>query len=225
MADDLPEELRALGRLVPADPRPGLAGRVLASVADRPRRRFALRPALAVLAALLALAGIALAAPPVRAAIRHVFGGVEIQRGPAPSPVPSPELPGVQVTDLAGAARIVGFPVIVPASLGVPDRVTVADGRVVTLTFGPVRLDEFARDLGVMWEKYAAMAATRTTVNGDPALWFAGPVVLEYVDAHGVSHPESARETSDTLVWIHGRTTLRLDGFHTEAAAVAAASG
>jgi hypothetical protein len=76
-----------------------------------------------------------------------------------------------------------------------------------------------------MWEKYVAGSAVRTTVNGEPALWFAGPVELQYVDANGVMRPESVREARDTLVWRHGRITLRLDGFGTAAAAVAAAAG
>jgi hypothetical protein len=95
----------------------------------------------------------------------------------------------------------------------------VADGRVVSLRYarpeGPVRIDEFAGKLGVMWEKYAAGGlATPTSVNGHEALWFAGPVTLTYVDAQGVEHTESTRQTDGSLIWVVGGLTFRLDGVH-----------
>jgi hypothetical protein len=244
MLDDdltgLADDLRALGRTIDVAPRPDLAGRVMAALDPPPRRhgvpaarRFAVaarRPVAAIVTFLLvAAAAVALASPPVRAAIRHLFAGVEIRHEPAPTLPASPALPGEHPTDLTGAARAVGFAVLVPSSLGRPDLVTVADGRVVSLVWhrpgGDVRLDEFAGDLGVMFEKYSLGAAESTTVNGGPALWFGAGTTIEYVGADGRTYPESTRPTGRTLVWTAGRITLRLDGLPTEADAVAVAAG
>jgi hypothetical protein len=130
--------------------------------------------------------------------------------------------------DIAAAEREVGFRVRVPSALGTPDWVSVADGRVVSLhysgTAGPLRIDEFAGSLGVMWEKYAAISsAQRTTVNGHDALWFEDPVILVYVDANNVERTESARLTDGTLVWTDGGVTFRLDGIRPLDAALAVA--
>ncbi len=155
---------------------------------------------------------------PVRAAIVHVFGfgGVEVHEGPGPSPASSPVLPGEHRTDLANAQREVAFPIRIPAALGQPDWVTVADGRVVSLhysrTAGPVRIDQFEGNLGAMWEKYAVSPAQRTTVDGHDALWFDERVTLVYVDASGRQRTESTRLTDSTLVWMDGAMTFRLDG-------------
>jgi hypothetical protein len=87
-----------------------------------------------------------------------------------------------------------------------------------------VRIDEFDGDLGFMWEKYVDMgSAQRTSVNGQEALWFDGPVTLVYVDADNVEHTESARQTNGTLIWTDGGVTIRLDGIRPLDAALAIA--
>jgi hypothetical protein len=230
--DRLAEELRELGRTLPAPLPADLAGRVMAGIAGLPPHRRRWRRRIAGLLALLlaAVATVALATP-VRAAVGRVlgFGGVRVHEQAGPSPRPGATLPGEHATDLAGAARVVGFPVRVPSALGAPDRVTVADGRVVSLYWsrpgGPVRLDEFAGDLGPYWEKYTALGAARAvTLNGHEALWFAEPVTLVYVAADGTELTDTARETTATLLWRDSPVTLRLDGVRAldEALAVAA---
>jgi hypothetical protein len=197
----LPDELRALGRGLTVRVGGDLADRVLAGIAATPARTRWWRRWLAGLLVLVAAAGVSAAvSAPVRATIAHAlrFGGVVVRPGPGPSPAASPALPGEYRTDLPGAARAVGLPVRVPAALGTPGPVTVADGRVVTLTYptpaGEVRLDEFAGNLGVFWDKYLmGGVAQRVDVNRHEALWFADEVTLVYVDANGVEHPESAR--------------------------------
>jgi hypothetical protein len=225
----LPDELRALGRGLTARARDDLGDRVLAGIAATPARTRWWRRWLAGLVVLVAAVGVSAAvSAPVRAGIVHAlrFGGVEVRPGPGPSPAASPVLPSAYPTDLPGAARVVGFPIRVPAALGAPGSVTVADGRVVTLTYpGSVRLDEFAGNLGVLWEKYVAGGvAQRVDVNGHEALWFADRVTLVYVDANGSQLPGSARTSSGTLVWTEGTVTYRLDGLRPLDAALAAAA-
>jgi hypothetical protein len=218
---ELPDELRALGRGLAGQPRADLAGRVLAELdAARPHTPPRWRRWLATLVALLAaLAVSAVIAAPVRAAIVHAFrfGGVEVRQEPGPTPAASPLLPGEHATDLTAAAREVGFTIRTPRALGSPDSVTVADGRVVSLFYtgpdGPVRLDEFAGDLGVLWEKYMATGgAQRMEVNGHAAYWFDQPVTLLYAGPDGTTLPGSARQTNAMLIWTDGPVTLRLDG-------------
>jgi hypothetical protein len=121
----------------------------------------------------------------------------------------------------------VGFRVRVPAGLGEPESVTVADGRVVSLHYtrpsGPVRIDQFVGDVGGMWAKYAQGPAQLTTVGGLEALWFNAPATLVYIDANGFEREESSRLTNGSLVWQDGGLTLRLDGIRPLDAALAVA--
>ncbi len=77
---------------------------------------------------------------------------------------------------------------------------------------GPVQIDQFEGNLGLMWEKFALGPALGTTVDGHDALWFDDPVALVYVDASGLRHTESTRLTDGTLVWMDEGLTFRLDG-------------
>lgn len=225
---DLPDELRALGRAVPARVPDDLADRVLAEVAAVPvRRSRSLRRWATAVASLVIAAAVPVAvSAPVRAAFISVFGfaGVQVRIAPGPSPAPTPTIPGERATDIDHAQREVGFPVRVPSVLGEPDWVTVSDGRVVSLHYAQgVRIDQFAGDLGVMWEKYAVGQAQRTQVDDREALWFDDPVTLVYVDERGIERPESARRTDGTLVWTDGSLTFRLDGVRPLQAALAVA--
>lgn len=228
---DLADELRALGGGVTVQVRDDLADRVLARIAEPTARTIRWRRWLAALAAALAAIGISAAvSAPVRATIVRVFhfGGVEVRPQSGPTPVASPTLPHQLATDLAAAQREVGFAVRVPSAFGPPEVVTVADGRVVTLEYtrpgGTVRIDEFAGNLGVMWDKYAAgKLAQRVTVNGHDALWFDGPVTLVYVGPNGSEESGSARRTNATLIWTDGPLTCRLDGVRPLASAIAIA--
>jgi len=219
MVDDvneLPESLRALGRGLTVTVPDDLAERVLAGIARAPvRRGVRWRRWVGAIAALVLAGGVSTAvSAPVRAAFIRVleFSGIEVRDGPGPAPAPSPLLPGEHRTDIDSAEREVGFPIRIPATLGTPESVTVADGRVVSLHYGQVRIDEFAGTLGTMWTKYADMAAQRTTVGGHDALWFDQPVILVYIDADGAQRNESTRLTDGTLVWTDGGVTFRLDG-------------
>jgi hypothetical protein len=223
MADDsreIAERLRALGRGLSVQVPDDLAERVLVGISAVPlKRRTPWRPWASALAALIvAIAVSAGISAPVRAAIIHVFGfgGVEVREGPGPSPASSPVLPGEHRTGVVSAQREVGFTIRIPLALGQPDWVTVADGRVVSLHYlrpgGPVQIDQFEGNLGVMWEKFAMGPALSTTVDGHNALWFDDPVTLVYVDSTGLRRTESTRLTDGTLVWMDGGLTIRLDG-------------
>ncbi|MEE3921495.1 hypothetical protein V2I01_34340 [Micromonospora sp. BRA006-A] len=161
--DDLERELRELtGWLEPART-PDLTARVRARLdAPAPRRRWRY-----VLAAALAALLVA-ALPPGRAALADAvtgllrFSGVVVDTAPAtpPTGTPSP-LPAQHEVALAEAQRQVRFPIRVPARLGAPERVLVADPdgtgahRVASLLYrgGTVRLDAFDGSLDIVFHK------------------------------------------------------------------------
>jgi len=228
---ELPDELRTLGRGLTVEARADLAERVLERIAvPRPTRRWR-RWLAGLLAVVAAFALTAALAAPVRAAIVHAFrfGGVEVRQEPGPTPRSSPVLPGEHASDLAAAGAEVGFPVRVPAALGPPGQVTVAEHRVVSVRWlrpdGPVQLDVFAGNLGVYWEKYVAGGVGQpVTVNGYSGLWFEDPVTIVYVDANDNELPGSARSSDGTLLWYDGTLTYRLDGIRPRDAALAVAA-
>jgi hypothetical protein len=229
---DLRDELRELGRGITIEPRDDLADLVLASINAPRRRPHAWRRWLAALAALLAAVGVSAAlSAPVRATIVHVFsfGGTEVRNAPGPPPASSPALPGTHAADLTAAQREVGFAVRVPRALGSP-AITVSDGRVVSLLYalpsGPVQIDEFAGNLGPMWDKYVAGGvAQRVDVDGHEGAWFDKPTTLVYVLPDGNEYPGSARRTNGTLIWTASGVTYRLDGVRPLDAALAVARG
>lgn len=231
---ELQDELRALGRGLAVTTPDDLADNVMAQL-DAPVRAVSRTPRwrrwVAALAALIAALAVSAAiSAPVRAAIVHVFrfGGTEVRQEPGPTPASSPALPGEHLADLAAAGREVGFAVRAPNALPAPDSITVGDGRVVSLKYslpsGPAQIDEFAGNLGVMWEKYAAGGmAQHVTVNGHDALWFEDPVTLTYVLPNGGEDSASTRLTNGTLVWTDNNVTYRIDGIRPLAKALAVA--
>ncbi|MGV9763764.1 hypothetical protein [Micromonospora tulbaghiae] len=233
--DDLERELRELtGWLEPAGT-PDLTARVRARLdAPAPRRRWRY-----VLAAALAALLVA-ALPPGRAAVAGAvtgllrFSGVVVDTAPAPPPpgTPSP-LPAQHQVALAEAQRQVRFPIRVPARLGAPERVLVADPdgagahRVVSLLYrgGTVRLDAFDGSLDIVFHKRSAGAdVTLTQVGGEFAIWVGGPHALAYVDRSGTERVATARLSAATLIWERAGVSYRLEGDLTREQALDVAS-
>ncbi|WP_290866601.1 RNA polymerase sigma factor [Hamadaea sp.] len=235
------ELVSALQQLSPAD-RDVLVYRYLldmseaetAELLDRPKGTVKSRAsrALAKLRTQLIVAGLVIATvltvvfvPPVRTAVADVvtsilrLGGVEVRRGePAPSiaPTPSP-LPNLTSGDLARARAQAAFPIGVPAALGDPQRVELADPgpdghpRVVTLVYSGVRLDEFDGQLDLAFSK----TADGVEWVGADMIWVSKPHPIVYVDRWGRSHQETARLSGPCLVWQRGSVTYRLEGVPT----------
>jgi len=233
--DDLAAELRALGTLLatPEPPDVRAAVRARLEAPPKPRRVVWLAAAAALLVAAIVIV------PQSRAAVANAvssvlrFAGVEVHRGqPHIQPLPSP-VPSTRSTGLDEARRQAKFPVTVPARLGVPEEVQVADPapdgapRVVTLLYrhGTVRLDEFDGDLDVGFVKTQPDPDLQwTDVKGRDALWMPRPHAVAYVDRFGVRHEETARLAGPTLVWSDGRVSYRLEGVPALSEAVAIAA-
>ena len=226
--DDLIAELRAVGGFfdVPA------AGDQRAAVRARlTRRKETRRWRIWLIGVLIAVAAAIGAVEPARAAVVSAVGGllrvagIEVRTGPAalpagPSPSPSTNpspLPFEQSTTLDAARRAVKFPLRVPAALGDPQEVTIADqARVVTFVFrhGRVRLDQCDGTIDPIFLKQAPDAQW-VEVGADTGLWLAAPHEVTYVDRDGVERTVTARLAGPTLIWSHGLVTYRLEGLPT----------
>ncbi|MFG1673718.1 hypothetical protein [Micromonospora sp. NPDC049282] len=221
--DELERELRDLSAwLEPAAP-PDVVARVHARLAAPSRRRWRHLLAAALAALLVA------ALPPGRAAVAGAvsgllrFAGVVVDTSATPTPptgTPSP-LPGQRPVALVEAQRQVRFPIRVPARLGAPERVLVADPdgagahRVASLLWrgGALRLDAFDGSLDIAFHKEAAGAdVTFTQVHGDFAIWVGGPHALAYVDRRGTVRVATARLSAATLIWQDAGVSYRLEG-------------
>ena len=248
---ELEAELRALGREldVPAAPdltgevrrrlgRPGPlhrrgAGRRRSGRRGRWPGRWRARWRVAVVVVLALLCVLAVTSPG-RAVISQVFrfAGIELRQepGPPPAPLPTPVPTSTSSTgppsgerrmSLDQARRLVAFPILVPAALGVPDAATVRDdGRVASLIYrrtpyGEVRVDEFDGRLdSLVFTKFVhARDAAEVRVDGRKALWVKRPHEVLYLRRDGTMDMAAARlTTGNTLIWDTGRVVLRLEG-------------
>lgn len=214
-------ELVALADQIAPDEQVYLPDRVLARIGEdsRPgwvashRRRL-------VAVGVAGLAALSFLSPQVRAAAADLLGvaGIEISSDTPDAPTePEAPLPGSRELSLSEAQAKADFPIAVPAGLGPPEQVTVADqGRVVSLTWrgGRVLLDQFEGRLGPVFAKQVgARAIEGLDVNGATGWWIAAPHDLTYVDRVGSEVTATARLAGTTLVWDGGAgVTYRLEG-------------
>lgn len=228
----LAAELRELGRRLDVPEAPDLRVAVRARLTTQPaavRDRAAIRGRgrrwlVALVAAVVCGA---VAVTPARATVVDAvggllrFAGIEVRPQPEPTALPATPspLPLLRHIGLDEARRLARFPVRVPARLGVPEQVTVADPapdgapRVVSLSFrdGAVRLDQFDGQLDPAFTKQAG-GAEWVEVDGRSALWFPGPHPVTYQDRTGMERVETARLSGPTLVWMDDTVTFRLEG-------------
>ncbi|MET7970115.1 hypothetical protein [Micromonospora sp. NPDC005305] len=235
--DDLERELRDLATWLETPEVPDVTAPVrarLATPARRPRRwRYWLAAALAALLVALLPPGRAAIADAVAGLLR--FSGIVIDTTSAPVPptgVPSP-LPAQRPASLVEAQRQVRFPIRVPAELGEPEQVLVADPdgtgayRVVTLLYrgGALRLDAFDGGLDPVFHKQLGGPGVEwVQVRGDFAVWIGGPHELAYVDRTGTVRVETARLAAATLIWEDAGVSYRLEGDLTRDDAIGVAS-
>ncbi|WP_406064740.1 hypothetical protein [Micromonospora sp. NBC_00860] len=230
---DLERELRDLSAWLDTPDPPDVTARVrvrLSTPAPR-RRRWRSLAAVALVTLLVALL------PPTRAAIADVvtgllrFAGVSIATSPTPMPpagTASP-LPGQRTVALDEAQRAVRFPIRLPARLGPPEQVLVADPdatgryRVATLLYdgGALRVDAFDGHLDLAFHKEVTPpGANWVQVNDHFAVWVDGPHALSYVDRAGEIRRETARLAASTLIWQDDDVSYRLEGTLTKAEAI-----
>ncbi|MEW9528910.1 hypothetical protein [Microbispora sp. NPDC049125] len=220
--DELESELLALGESLrtpvppPADVARAVRARLEGEPSPRVPSRWA-RPSRRRIAAVVAvfLAVLLGATPQGRAAVESVlrFAGVEIHvggPGPLPTGVPAP-LPGERRVTLDEARRAVRFTVAVPSALGEPADVRVADGgRVVTLLWPGIRLDEFDGTLSVVFRKEMGEPWPEE-ISSPHGWWISRPHGVSYVPADSGALQELG-VAGPTLIWQNGTTGMRLEG-------------
>jgi hypothetical protein len=225
----LERELARLRDEVAWPPTPDLAAAVATRLAAEPRRAARwrrigpLRPAtvaLVALAALLAIAATLAAAPGVRARIEHWLGigAVRIERVERLPPTgPGRDLGLGRRTTLAAARRLARVPVPAVAALGPPDAVY-ADPRdgSASLVWRPrPGLPAASSGVGALLTVLpggdvqlvkkllgAGTSATPVDVDGSGGVFIAG-------EPHVVVPPN--RLAGNTLIWVRGAATYRLE--------------
>jgi len=220
--DDLIAELRALGDFLDVPPARDQRAAVRAGIARRKETRRWRRWLIGVLVAVAVAIG---AVEPARAAVVSAVGnllrvaGIEVRTGPVtlpPGTGPSP-LPSEGASTLDAARRAVRFPLRVPAALGDPREVTIADrARVVTFAYrdGRVRLDQCDGTIDPIFLKQAPNAQW-VDVGADLGLWLPAPHEVTYIDRDGVERTVTSRLAGPTLIWSHSVVTYRLEGIAT----------
>lgn len=225
--EELIAELRGLADYlaVPAaaDQRAAVRERLGRSV----RRRRRLR--LWVASVVAAVAGTIIAVAPARAAVVDVVGdllraaGIEVGNEATPLPAHPSSLPSLRTATLDEARQVALFPVRVPAALGEPEQVRLADPdaagapRVVTMIYrgGAVRFDQFDGRAEFNFLKTAPQAEPINLGPDAFGAWLPEPHAVTYIGRDGVARTETARLATPTLIWIDGAVTYRLEGLTT----------
>jgi hypothetical protein len=231
---ELGQRLASLGAALEVPPAPDIVPAVLARLPARPRRRLPGRRTLAVaFAALLVLAGAAMAAPATRDAILRVLGlrGVRIERVPHLPPLPPVSSPGARLglgqrIPLARARHAAGFAALLPpgspaAYLGhdVPGgRISLLSGRVLIIEFRGTATPFVLKLVG------PGTKVKLVRVNGGPGVWLSGaPHEVLFQAQTGVVQTDRIRFAGNVLMWQQGPVTIRIEGAHTLARALALA--
>ncbi len=212
----LEADLRAAAERVAPPVQPDLAEAVLARL-DEPSRARRRRTA-AVAAGAVLVAGLGFS-PQVRAFAADLLerAGIEVtDEQPDAARTPDQPLPSTEDSDLVRAAAAAAFPLSLPAALGEPESVSVADrGRVVRMSWraGDVALDQFDGTFGPVFEKQiGGLDVREVDLDGTPGWWIAGPHDLLYVDRDGEVVSDTARLAGRTLIWESGAgVTFRLE--------------
>ena len=203
--DDLGAALRDLGRQIHVPEPPDLTASVLTRI-NAPRKRN--RWLAALIAAVTAFEVAFVVSPAVRAGVQNLleFAGVEF-RTEAPQSV-APPLPSQEVS-LDDARKQMPFEIHLPAELGTPDKITVHEGRFVTLYYGDLRLDQFD---GTIQSSIGKLLGGQGVERIGDKVWLPYPHQIFYIDRNGEWHDEDPHGAGQTLIWQRGQVTMRLEG-------------
>src|SRR4051794_9923088 len=193
------------------------------------RRRIRLaRPLAIALAALLLLAGSALAIPAVRDWLG--LSTVEVKRVPKPLPVVRGARLALGTRLSLDAARAkLGFRPVLATGLGAPtvyyDPIP-AGGQLGLVYPRGVVVTELQGDLSPYLTKFLPPGTTmdRITIDGGRALWIHGALhQYAYTDRTGQLRTDSVRTAGDVLLWRRGDLLVRIEGARSRQQAVAIA--
>jgi hypothetical protein len=231
MIGDLPQRLTALGSALEVPPAPDVVPAVLPRLADRRRRRRRSRRrvfAIAI-AAVLLLAGVAMAVPSTRHTILRVLGlrGVRIARVQQLPPVPEGARLGLGThIPLATARHAASFSALLPPGSPIAFLSHDVPGGRISFLLGHVLIIEF-RGRSTPWIGKLIGPQTRARrlrVDGGPGAYLSG-APHEVVSEETTGNVQSARVrlAGNVLLWEHGPLTLRIEGTRSLAQALAIA--
>jgi hypothetical protein len=232
---DLERALRDLAGALEFPPVPDVARAVTRRIEEgsRPSPWLMRRSAVVALAAVVVVAVAAsMLIPGVRSAVADFLGlgGVRLEIEATPTPpggVGSDLFLGEPVT-LEGASDAAGFDIRIPATLGPPDEVFIAevsDHRRVSLLWEPrtelpaaketgvgALLVEFPGDVGEYATKQASAGLVEeVSVNGAPGFWVREEHFFFYTDPEGEAIDDSIRLAANTLIWERNGVGYRLE--------------
>ena len=213
-------------------------------------RRVATRRTIAIAVAtlLLVATGAIAAVPAARHTVLRWLGlrSVHIERVPAQPANPPVSASGIGLqlgrrSTLGRAAASVQFPVLVPRRVpGAAPNVFLSPsppGGRVTLLYGlrPGFPSAAGTEAGLLITEFQGdqpreflgktlgpgTTAEQLTIGGEPAVWIAGqPHVVIFRDAQGNIRPDTLRLATNTLIWRHGKTLVRIEAHISKAVAV-----
>jgi hypothetical protein len=203
----------------------GLTDRGTDDTSARGRLRLR-RPLVIALAALLLLAGSALAIPAVRDWLG--LSTVEIKRVPKPLPVVRGAKLGLGTRVPLDSARAkLGFRPLIPRGLGAPTVWYDAfppGGQLGLVYPGGIVITEVEGHLERYLAKFIPPGTTvdRLTIDGDRALWIHGALhQYAYEDRSGAIRTDSVRTAGDVMLWRAGDRLIRIEGARSKAQALA----
>lgn len=235
---ELEQRLTALSAALEVPPAPDLVPGVLAQLPARTRRRRRRRPArrtlTIALAAALLVAGGAMAAAPTRHFILRILGlrGVQIERVPQlPVPAQPPQGTGIKLglghrIAPADARRAVRFSVLTPP--GSPAVYVKHDvlGSRISFLLGRILVTEFRGTATPLIFKVLGPRTNviRVHVDGGPGVYLShAPHQVLFLTPNGEVHSDRVRLAGNVLLFDHRGLTVRIEGTHTLARALALA--
>lgn len=230
MSDQLEQRLLALGAALDVPQAPNLAATMTGRLPQRRRRRA--RPARRTLAlafgTVLLLAGTAMALPPTRDAILNVLGlrGVRIERVNSLPPSAGTRLGLGTRIPLADARHAAGFPALEPPRATAAFLAHDIPGGRISLLVGPNVVSEFRASVAPVLGKLlgAGTHARLVRVNGGPGIYlFGSPHDVVVIGPDGAVLTDAVHLAGNVLLWQQGPLTLRIEGSHHLAAALALA--
>jgi hypothetical protein len=231
MTGELEQRLVALGAVLESPPAPDVVPAVIARLPGRRAQhgRPARRTVAFALAAMLLVAGAAMAVPSTRHAILRVLGlrGVSIERVPHLPPLPEGARLGLgERIPFDRARHAAGFTALLPTqpTAAYLDR-DVPGGRISLLT-GPQLIIEFRGTSTPFIFKLIGPGthAKRVRVNGGPGIYlFGAPHEVIFQGSDGEVRTDRIRLAGNVLLWQQGPLTLRVEGTHTLGRALALA--
>ena len=230
MSDQLEQRLRALGAALDVPLAPNLASTVIGRLPERRRRRA--RPARRTLAlafgTVLLLAGTAMAVPPTRNAILDVLGlrGVRIERVNSLPASAGTRLGLGTRLPLADARHAAGFAALEPPRATAAFLAHDTPGGRISLLVGPTLLTEFRASVSRLLLKMLG-PGTRgrlVRVNGGAGIYlFGSPHEVLVIGPDGAMRTDRIHLAGNVLLWQQGPLTLRIEGTHNLAQALALA--